>query len=261
MARCRARTQDGTLCRNPVKKSGLRCHKHKGMPEAGPRTPKKIAARTRGPATMARARSRTTRTQSQAPRGPDRRWTQQAAWERRRRERVEEAAKVCGDVLTDGWREAVATRATEYVTEPTWQRLFRRRRRHRCKRLAEMASTMLAAKKTLHDVVGSVAGGFVSLLGGDGVTQTFTRELASRIPLPYDAKAVAVARGLQVTGVLLCVANGDDLTRCQCFIDLALAETKTAVKNILIAATGDWTGLADFPPKRFVGPYEGAGGS
>jgi hypothetical protein len=67
-----------------------------------------------------------------------------------------------------------------------------------------------------------------------------------------DAKLVATARGVQVTGVLLCLANGDDLTRCQCFIDLALTETKTRVKKVLVAAMTDWTGLAAFPPKDWL---------
>jgi hypothetical protein len=52
-----------------------------------------------------------------------------------------------------------------------------------------------------------------------------------------------------VTGVLLCLVSGDDLTRCQCFIDLALSETKTQVKKILVAAINDWTGLANFPAR------------
>ncbi|WP_346270283.1 hypothetical protein [Pseudonocardia sp.] len=114
--------------------------------------------------------------------------------------------------------------------------------------MAKLAAAVLAGKKKLHDLVGSFAGWLTSLIGGDEVTKAFARELATRIPLPPDAKLVAVTRGLQVTGVLLCVADGDDLTRCQCFIDLALAETKTRVKKILLAAVDDWTGLAAYPP-------------
>jgi len=48
---------------------------------------------------------------------------------------------------------------------------------------------------------------------------------------------------------MLCVANGDDLTACQCFIDLALAESKAQVRKLMIAAMGDWVGLKAFPPK------------
>ncbi|MCZ7437729.1 hypothetical protein O7598_15080 [Micromonospora sp. WMMC241] len=182
---------------------------------------------------------------------------------RRGQERVAKAAEFCASVLTDGWVEVVSDRATAYVTEETWTRLFRRRRRKRCKLLARMAGAILAGKKKLHDLVGAIGAWLVSLLGGDRVVQSLARELASRIPLPPDAKMVAAARGLQVTGVLLCLVNGDDLTRCQCFIDLALEETKTQVKKILVAALEDWTGLAQFPAKPAVverGVYGTAGG-
>jgi hypothetical protein len=176
-----------------------------------------------------------------------------AAQERRRRERIEEAARFCADALNDSWQQAVADRAKDYVTEKTWQELFRRRRRRRCKLLADLASAILVGKKKLHDLVGSVASWFTSLMGGDRVVQAFVRELASSIPLPPDAKLVATARGIQVTGILLCVVNGDDLTRCQCFIDLALDEVKTRVKKILVAAMTDWAGLAKFPGRTTTG--------
>ena len=90
-------------------------------------------------------------------------------------------------------------------------------------------------------------------LGADDAARAFTEELASKIPLtPLDAKMVAVARGVQVTGILLCVMDDRDLTKCECFIDLALAETKERVNQILIAAMSDWTGLARFRPTRSV---------
>jgi hypothetical protein len=231
----------------------MQCHQHRGMLEAGPR---QTGAATRGRTTLGTKRRRlhTVALQTGPPPSrstrpsPDR----TAAQERRRRERVEEAASFCADVLTDSWQEAVADRATDYVTEEIWQQLFRRRRRRRCKILADIASAILAGKKKLHDLVGSIASWFASLMGGDRVVQAFVRQLASNIPLPPDAKLVAAARGIQVTGILLCLANGDDLTRCQCFIELALSETKTRIKKILVAAINDWTGLADFPAKALT---------
>jgi hypothetical protein len=156
----------------------------------------------------------------------------------------------CIPVLTDGWRQTVADRATDYVTDATWHQLFRVGRRRRCKLLAEGASKIVAGKKRLHQWAGSLVAWTVSLFTGDRIVQAFTRELAARIPLPYEAKVVAVARGIQITGILLCVVNGDDLTRCQCFVDLALEETKTRVKKILLAAVSDWAGLAAFPALR-----------
>ncbi|HKN52818.1 MAG TPA: hypothetical protein VJX66_09970, partial [Amycolatopsis sp.] len=61
------------------------------------------------------------------------------------------------------------------------------------------------------------------------------------------AKFTAVARGVQLTGIMLCLAAGRDLTHCPCFIELALNETKDRVKKILTAALDDWTNLASFP--------------
>jgi hypothetical protein len=59
---------------------------------------------------------------------------------------------------------------------------------------------------------------------------------------------IVVARGLQVAGILLCVMDGRDLTKCECFIDLALAETKERVNQTLVVAMSDWANLARFRP-------------
>jgi hypothetical protein len=94
-----------------------------------------------------------------------------------------------------------------------------------------------------------LAARITSILGFGSIEQRFARELAKQIPLPPDAKLVAAARGVQVAGVLICIANGDDLTRCQCFIDLALEMAKSRVKELMVAAMDDWRGLAAFTPK------------
>ncbi|MEW2384321.1 hypothetical protein AB0873_19830 [Micromonospora sp. NPDC047707] len=223
------------------------------MPEAGPRHPKD----RRGPRQATASRPRAARRGTSRGEGGI-----TATQERRRQERVEKAAEYCVAVLNDGWTNVVSERAAEYVTEQTWNSLFSRRRRRRCKRLARTAAAILTGKKMLHDLVGAIAAWLAALLGGDRIVQAFARKLAANIPLPPDAKMVATARGLQVTGVLLCLVNGDDLTRCQCFIDLALEEAKTQVKKILVAAMEDWTALAQFPAKPAVveqGTYGSAG--
>jgi len=86
-------------------------------------------------------------------------------------------------------------------------------------------------------------------LGAGSAARAFTEELISNIPLPIDAKMIAVARGVQVAGILLCVMDNRDLTKCECFIDLALVETKERVDQILVAAMSDWAGLARFRPE------------
>jgi len=70
---------------------------------------------------------------------------------------------------------------------------------------------------------------------------------------------IAVARGAQVAGILLCVMDNRDLARCECFIDLALAETKERLHQMLDTAMSDWTALARFTPPSnrpdSLGPY------
>lgn len=251
---CRAATQDGTPCKRPVKREGGRCQDHRGEPglavgQRGTRSAPK------GTSTRRRNNRSNTLTTSRSAVGPAPRRAGGSTGPRRyetltkaQRRRVEAAASFCADVIVDGWEETVADQAAAYVTDETWHRVFRGRRRRRCRLLAEVAATILEGKKKLHDLVGTAAGWLVSMFGMGSVEQQLARELASRLPLPPDGKLVAAARGVQVTGVLVCVVNGNDLVRCQCFIDLALDEAKTRVKQILSAAAGDWCELAHFRP-------------
>ena len=163
------------------------------------------------------------------------------------RERVREAAAFCADTLSSSWQEAVADRATDYA-QTAWQRLTRSRRKRNCKELARIARSILAAKTQVHKTVGRAAGWAAGVLGASDPAQAFYEELMSRIPLPTDAKMIAAARGVQIAGILLCVMDGRDLTKCECFIDLAMAETKERVNRILVAAMSDWTGLKRFGP-------------
>jgi hypothetical protein len=161
------------------------------------------------------------------------------------RERVKEAADFCADSLSGGWQETVADRATGYA-QATWERLPRSRRKRNCKKLAKMAREILNAKDQIHKLAGELAGDAASVLGIRGAPLDFTKELVVNLPLPIDAKMTAVARSIQVAGILLCVMDNRDLTKCECFIDLATAETKERVKRMLVAAMSDWTGLARF---------------
>jgi hypothetical protein len=99
--------------------------------------------------------------------------------------------------------------------------------------------------------VGRSSGWIAGLWGANDFTRAFASGLAANIPLgPIDAKAVAVARGLQISGIILCIMDNKDLTECECFIDLALTETKERVQQILVAGMSDWSGLARFTVPR-----------
>jgi hypothetical protein len=155
--------------------------------------------------------------------------------------RVETAAAFCGDVAIDGWQDAVASRAADGLKRRTWNRLFGRRRDGDCRAIAAMAKALLDGKEKLHDLVGEASGWFAEKLGGQSLERIAAKELAKKIPIPVvDDQAAIVARALQMIGISLCLAGDIPLERCQCFIDLALSETKEQVKEKLAAALGDW---------------------
>jgi hypothetical protein len=171
----------------------------------------------------------------------------------RERERVKETAEFCADVLADGsWEQAVADRLTDLAGD-AWQRLKRSRRRHRrnCKKLAQMARTILKAQDQIHRLAGELATQGASVADVRGPALDFTRELVKRIPIgPVDAKLTAAARTIQIAGIALCLMNGRDLTRCECFIDLALAETKQRVSQILDMRLTNWAELSRIAENR-----------
>jgi hypothetical protein len=51
--------------------------------------------------------------------------------------------------------------------------------------------------------------------------------------------------------------EGRDLTRCDCFIDLALAETKERVSQILETRLANWAELARYGPAPSVATRPG----
>ena len=166
------------------------------------------------------------------------------------KKRVEEAARFCADSVSTTWQDAVADRISDYA-EATWERLKRSRRRRNCKALARLAAAVLEGKQKIHQLVGRSSGWIAGLWGADDFTRAFAADLAANIPLgPIDAKAVAVARGLQISGIVLCIMDNKDLTECECFIDLALTETKERVQQLLVAGMSDWIGLARFTVPR-----------
>lgn len=186
MAKCRARntTPPHNLCQNPVTKAGMRCHKHPGMPDGGPR-PRVRTSTRRAPV---RSNNRTQRARAkpkQRPAIPAPRPAAEKSEKGLERERAKAprrvrpnnlttheqnradlAAAFCVDTITDGWQDAVASRALECISTNTWKRLFGRRRRRDCKVLADMAKSLLDSKKALHDFTGSVASRVTGWMGG-----------------------------------------------------------------------------------------------
>jgi hypothetical protein len=149
-------------------------------------------------------------------------------------ERVEKTAEFVSDVVVDRWKSAVAEQAKTLLgDDKTWNRLFGRHRNRDCKALARAAKQLLDVKKALHQALGDGATAIVKQSGGGSVEQAMASALAMKIPIPGEEQVVLVARGLQIVGIAICLHARRPLTRCQCFIDLALSETKERVKTIL----------------------------
>ena len=263
MAMCgQPRKSDGMPCENPVRREGMACRLHSGpgalasgnrrstrtyaTPSAQRSygTARRNPAQRRVPVVPTPAHSQTwprkpapATQQLPRPSPPSRR--------EQERKRVEKAAQLCANVVSSGWQEAVADQIMAYAPT-TWGRLRRSSRRRNCKSLARMSRFILKTKALIHKGVGKLFGWVVGGFGADDAVRAFAEELASNIPLPTDAKIVAVARGLQLAGILLCVMDDKELHQCDCFIDLIRTETGERVRQILIAAMSDWVNLARF---------------
>jgi hypothetical protein len=175
--------------------------------------------------------------------------------------RVDEAVKLIVDIGMDGWQRAVSSRVADCLTDATFRRLFRgRRRRGDCKSLADLAKAILSGKKKLHEIIGGVSGWIAGQFGAEPIERTVTRELAKRIRIPVvDEKATVIARALQMIGILWCLSGNIPLDRCPSLIDLARAQTKERVKEILEAAMKDWRHPSDEVITAWTGrPYHRA---
>ena len=177
------------------------------------------------------------------------------------RRRVDEAVAFCADVVTSSWQETVADRAADCLKPSTFDRLFNRPDRGVCAILARLAKAVLDGKKKLHKLIGGLAGWAMRQAGKEGLARTAAKELAERIPIPVvDQKAAAVARGLQMLGIALCLSQGISLKRCPSFIDLALFETKEKIKSILTAALNDWTAPAGAVARNWASTWSAPDG-
>ncbi|MFC8664136.1 hypothetical protein [Streptomyces sp. NPDC057199] len=192
---------------------------------------------------MRTRRSAPARSVPRAPTTPRARRTTAPAPPSPERRRLEEIAGFCADALKDGGAAAIADRASAYVTDATWKQLVKKHRRKGCDELAELARNILTGKEQLHGAVGRAAGGILGLLGRPRIERVFAQELASRIPLPWDAQLAAAARGLQIAGIYVCLVGNRELTDCACLKDVLKVEGRERLKKLIHAAVEDWRSL------------------
>jgi hypothetical protein len=146
-----------------------------------------------------------------------------------------DSADVLSEMLTDGLVAALGDLVVDYVGSGTKRQLRRRRARTaNCQEIADAAKAVLDLKDKAHELTGQ---GVASLLPSSTprLARSLTANMAQKLPLPWDAKLEAIARGLQATGIFLCVVRLLPPEACPCLGMIANEMTDEAIKQ---AVTG-----------------------
>lgn len=156
---------------------------------------------------------------------------------------MKQAVDFCLDTLNDGGASTIADRASAYVTDKSWDALVKQHRRKGCGDLAKLARRILLGKEQIHDFLGRSAGSFMGFLGRPRIERIFVQEVVSRIPLPIDVRLSAAARALQIAGIYVCLAGGQDLADCACLKDVLKLEGQAQVQKLILGSIQDWREL------------------
>jgi len=122
-----------------------------------------------------------------------------------------------------------------------------------CRLLAQTARAVLDLKQRLHEVTGEAVS---RLLPRDTPRfhRLLVRKIAERVPLPLDVKLEAIARGLQVMGIFMCVVQDLPLEACACLsmlgASVAREQARRYVQDLLDAT---WQDLNGRTPRRGAG--------
>jgi hypothetical protein len=158
---------------------------------------------------------------------------------------VTEAVDFVQAAVSSGALSAAASRAEYYAGDKIWSQLTKDWSGRNCRWLAHLARITLDGKDWLHGRVGKVVVVGLELLGMPHIVCLFGKELAQRIPMPWDHQLVVVARGMQIAGITICVLQGKELARCSCFVDVVVAEGKERMRQIVVKAVDNWRELSE----------------
>jgi hypothetical protein len=153
-------------------------------------------------------------------------------------------------VLIDGLNPALAgqlsDRVTQYLGEAEKRRLRRRsRKRVDFELLAAAARAVLRLKQQTHDLVGEAVSEMFDRLVRElsRFQRLLVKKLAAKLPLPWDVKLAAIARGLQVIGIWMCLVQDLPLERCPCMrmfsVTLVRERIEQEIKDLLDATQRD----------------------
>jgi hypothetical protein len=166
------------------------------------------------------------------------------------------SAAFVAEVLTEGLNAALAgelsDRVTDYLGGSEKRRLRRRLRRRGpgvdCELLAAAARAVLRLKREAHELTGEAVSELFDRLVRNlsQFQRMLVKKVAAKLPLPWDAKLEAIARGLQIIGIWSCLVQEIPLERCPSLSMLSLTLVKERIeqeiKDLLNATQRDLLG-------------------
>jgi hypothetical protein len=128
-------------------------------------------------------------------------------------------------ICSDRWQDAVAWRLAGALDEAGWS-VLRRRPTGLCRRLATAAKEIEGASVLLGEAAGLATVEGLRWLKRTRLVQKLAQAAVAKVvPADGEGRTRAVAHGLLITGVWLCVADGGPLRACTCFEVLARGRT------------------------------------
>ena len=160
-----------------------------------------------------------------------------------------EAATLCSNViLGQDVLAAFEGQITGYVSAQVMNELAEHWDGRGCEEVAKIARGLLGVKGYFTKILQVTLNWLMEKTGFGAYPRLVACQLISAIPLPWNAKLVAAARVLQVTGICLCFSRGR-LMECRCLHDLVRFEGMQAIGRLLTGAIHDWREIAERMPE------------
>jgi hypothetical protein len=172
----------------------------------------------------------------------------------RSRQPLSEAAKrqaaiLCSNAIQgNDVLAAFESQITDYVSAEVINELAEHWDGKSCEDLAKIARGLLGLKGYFTKILQVALNWIMEKTGFGPFPRLVACQLIAAIPLPWNAKLVAVARVLQVTGICMCFSH-DRLMECRCLHDLVQFESMQAIGHLLTGAIHDWREIAERMPE------------
>ena len=167
---------------------------------------------------------------------------------KKRAEILQEAVEYLAENVDANLIDAAASNAAGYVGGKIWSELTSDWSGRNCRWLARLARSALNGVDWLHNWIAKIVVFILELFGLPRIVCMFGRALAKRIPVPGSHELKITARGMQIAGIVVCILDGRDLTKCSCFVDVVLEEGKERLQQLMERAAGNWRDLDTFLP-------------